>query len=675
MTEIEKYLKYKIKYENLKYDINFQSIDSILDNLGYYYNIIKKQYEIHSGGGNDLKNNKLNDKKYYKKYKNLIKSSAKSINYYKNMIQLQISNQTKLNNYYSNLVRVLRSQRNSLATGLHVLGNDFKNEKDKINMLETMINGLEKYIQSSKTIEVDLKKIKLSGGAFLSADEFETKILEDMSQLSQHIETIDKDKIFLESKIKNLHDRMKNIVVTNDVLFKIKAEIEWLVNQLENAGEGEKIAPKDFEGTYLKIQELISRAKEQGKITEQMSEYIHKLEEYAAYLLNFIKSNEKTIGSIDLSKIPIKDSSRIDRQKEEDVLKTKLLGGSNFKKLLRGGTFEEEYFKRSNNMIEKLNNIIGKSLDNINLESSKITESLQDDTKRKDKNFPIYFGKISTLFGLIQKLDYILNNIKTAYTYLQNNFDILKHDDTTNDLIAKWKDIFSAKKTNFYTRLLEDTIYSNTGLVKFEDFIKQKLNNFITIKIDIDTTFSIDNELNNTTTTTIIDNLLKNIDNTVIAMDHIYFIVLNLCVVFLKSQISSGVTGLENTLDSIEKTILEKKDNLLKSSLLNSSTVYSILYGNDQTAGAGEISFPTEPMQALSLDQIQMYLDLFTALTKNTLSNTDQTVDPIKLTSNSQIDKTIELSKTMNMLYDKLNERLGSKDLLTAQKEDLRTIG
>jgi hypothetical protein len=100
MTEIEKYLKYKIKYENLKYDINFKSIDSILDNLGYYYNIIKKQYEIHSGGGNDLRDNKLNDKKYYKKYKNLIKSSAKSINYYKNIFKREFEQSFNINKLF-----------------------------------------------------------------------------------------------------------------------------------------------------------------------------------------------------------------------------------------------------------------------------------------------------------------------------------------------------------------------------------------------------------------------------------------------------------------------------------------------------------------------------------------------------------------------------------------------
>ena len=55
----------------------------------------------------------------------------------------------KINNYYQNLIGILKSQRDKLATGYQLLGNDFKNEKEKISMLETMITGLEKYVKSS----------------------------------------------------------------------------------------------------------------------------------------------------------------------------------------------------------------------------------------------------------------------------------------------------------------------------------------------------------------------------------------------------------------------------------------------------------------------------------------------------------------------------------------------
>ena len=179
-----------------KNNISFKSIDSILINLCSYYNIIKKQYELDLTGGknkNSIDKDSNNKKKYYKKYKNLIKSSAKSINSYKNMIQIQMSKQIKLNNYYGNLIGTLKLQRDNLASGFQILGNDFKNKKEKINMLETMINGLEKYIQSSKTIEIDIKKIQRGGMPF---DDFQRQVLLDMTDLSEHISSINTDKIF-----------------------------------------------------------------------------------------------------------------------------------------------------------------------------------------------------------------------------------------------------------------------------------------------------------------------------------------------------------------------------------------------------------------------------------------------------------------------------------------------
>jgi hypothetical protein len=244
LTFKNKYLTYKNKYVNLKTNINLYPIDLILENLGSYYKIVKKQYEEHLGGGNNHESStdtpKLrtsNEKKYYKKYKNLIKSSAQSINYYKNLIQLQMSNQMRLNNYYQNLVGILRTQRDKIATGYQMLGNDIKNEKEKISMLETMITGLEKYVQSSKDLDISVKKITLKGGA-MGYDQFNDLVLTDMTNLAVHIEGIDQDKHFLEDKINELHKRMNNIVSQNEQLFKIKAEIEWVVNQMENVEDG-----------------------------------------------------------------------------------------------------------------------------------------------------------------------------------------------------------------------------------------------------------------------------------------------------------------------------------------------------------------------------------------------------------------------------------------------------
>ena len=278
-----------------------------------YYKIIKNQYELYSEDGGKNYNDSSSDnfkpktkgeKKYYKKYKNLIKSSALSINYYKNFVQLQIFNQTQINNYYQNIIGILKFQRDKLASGYVSIGNDIKNERDKISMLETMINGLEKFVQSGKDLEINVKKINLIGGAAMGYDQFKDNILDNMNTLSDHIINIDEDKKFLETKISDLHNRMSKIITQNDNLFKIKAEVEWIVNQMNNVEDDtSKVEPQDFNELYGKIKNMIDTAKTKGSINQPISEYIHKLEEYASYLENFIRTNNIAINSINTEKL------------------------------------------------------------------------------------------------------------------------------------------------------------------------------------------------------------------------------------------------------------------------------------------------------------------------------------------------------------------------------------
>ena len=160
MGKIEKYIKYKNKYLNLKNTLNFYPIDLVLNNLGSYYKIIKKQYELHSGGGHnettsdDTRPKTRKEKKYYQKYKNLIKSSALSINYYKNMVQIQISNQARLNNYFQNMIRILKFQRDKLVSGYNLRGNDIKKEEGKIGEFRNDIKNEEEKIGVVKKVSM-----------------------------------------------------------------------------------------------------------------------------------------------------------------------------------------------------------------------------------------------------------------------------------------------------------------------------------------------------------------------------------------------------------------------------------------------------------------------------------------------------------------------------------------
>lgn len=647
-----------------KNNISFKSIDSILINLCSYYNIIKKQYELDltvgknkdlTGGKNKDSNNQ---KKYYKKYKNLIKSSAKSINYYKNMIQLQISKQIKLNNYYGNLIGTLKLQRDNLASGFQILGNDFKNKKEKINMLETMINGLEKYIQSSKTIEIDLSQVhnKQKGG--MHFDEFQAQVLNDMTGLADHISSINNDKTFLESKIKNLHDRMKNIVVQNDLLFKIKSEVEWMVNQLENSneGEGEKVIPQDFTDLYKNIHAMIEKAKVEGNKSDiATAEYIHQLENHAHTLATFLKDNNKLLKSTTTDNIELKDKSVANKLVIETEI-NKSINKQNITPINQnitaqgGGSFKDIYYEKQNIMIKKLQNTIQMPFVNIEINSDIIIESLNNDKETLD--FPMYFGKIVNMVGLIIKLENILNDLNKVYEYLSYNPNVLKYNEKTNDFISYWKEIFGKKKTDFYDRLLKYNIYYENQEITFEEALKNLKYTKIIINID-------DIKTN-------IDTVLEKLNNTIIGMDHIFFLIINLSLVFLNEEKErKNNNDNDNSISSIENIIKEKKDNLTKSALLNSSDVYSNLYieslpDSAQLGGNNILIIPETPLEEISEDKISLYLHLFVELTKNNLTQSE--VKPLNLTNEIQIDKTIELTKSMNSLYEKILTKLGVKD-------------
>jgi hypothetical protein len=856
MNEIEKYLKYKNKYMNLKKNINFYPIDLVLDNLGAYYKIIKQQYELHSGGGTHQESTtdssvpKNSDKKYYKKYKNLITSSAQSIGYYKNLIQLQMSNQMKLNNYYQNLVGVLKSQRDRLATGYQVLGNDFKNEKEKISMLETMITGLEKYVQSSKDLDINVKKITLKGGGAMSYDQFQDMIMTDMTELSNHIQGIDDDKNFLEGKITELHKRMNDIVTQNEQLFKIKAEVEWIVNQMENVDDGaDKAGQQEFDDLYNKIKGMIDTAKSKGTISKNISDYVHKLEEYASYLENFIKTNDKTLGSIKLEKrAPINDAvvekkgkednlktvasaltelkvgpvavvedvaaiaqkaddeykaketeinekqkaydakkkavnakqkaydekygeleptyvaamgevtkkqtaldkaaankkagaqsaldsaqGKADKIKGENVIKGKpekdaldtekealdkddsalnadksalvilkdaadaakakltapldqtstntgtatgaagtapltgsklvnnQLGGSNFAKLIGGGSFIDEYNKRSESMIEKLKKLFENQLTNVEIENSVfILDSLGD---KSDKKFPVFFGKLATMSGLLIKLDTMLNDYNKLYEYLKNNPSLLRHDASGGyDLVELWKDIFKAKKTEYYTeKLLKFDIYfynylnSTDKTITLEDALRNLPKADETSKITIKIA-DIDDVKNN------IDSILTNLDNTVISVDHLIFFIENMVLTFIQGTKELGSESekkeKEDSIKSLELRIQQRRDRLLKSAFVNTSAVYSVLYG--QTGGGLEIVLPNEPLPYVEAADKNIFLELFRLYSSSILVPSEKS--PMTVTNQKQIERTIQLTYMMMALYDKINLKLGSTD-------------
>ena len=202
------------------------------------------------------------------------------------------------------------------------LGKNVKNSKEKISMLETMIDGLENQMKTSVSLENIVNKIVLKGGG-PTYDVFQMEILNEMNGLNKHMKSIDDDKNFIEEKIKELHSRMKKVVVDGEKFFKIKTEIDWIVKELENKESVEIMETQDYGDLLDKVKNAIKSATDKGNISDDIAKYIHTLEEYASYLENFIKSNNIVLNTIDSGKVPVRE----EKERLDTELQNKMLGG------------------------------------------------------------------------------------------------------------------------------------------------------------------------------------------------------------------------------------------------------------------------------------------------------------------------------------------------------------
>lgn len=652
--------KYKIQKINLQ--ISFDKVDRIIDFFRNLRNDVKSIYNQQGG-----KNTSNKDDKYYKKYKKLLKTSEYSIKYYKNFAQEQINRQMQLNQYYTNLINVLNVQREYLLNEYLKLGKNVKNNKEKINMLETMIDGIEKYMKTPIEFENVVNKIILKGGD-MDFNTFSAAIGHDVDLLEKEMLIIKNDKNFVETKIVDLHKRMKDIVEENENLFKIKTEIDWLVKELEYKEDAEIMEAQDFQTLYDKLKTTIDAAQKGSKINEKVASYMHKLEEYASYLENFIKSNKKTIDTIDTQKKP---------SLEEHIknAKDKLIGGK-----MKGGDLAEAYNKILTNNIGNIEsyfrpdkwsffNLNSNLNDNtlktiqtkIEFNSAKIINLDNDNFQRV---IPDFYRQLVTIAQQLELLNKILNNFNLMYNYIGDYKTSLKHDETLEDrnFIKLWNKIFVKKNTDYYNnQILKYKIYffGNKDIL-FEDVLKNLViddrdkNNF-----NIEFIFNTSPQNNN-------EDIIKKIDATIVCMDILYFLLLNF--IFCISKMYDGISYIN--LDEWEKYILQKEKMLIRTGTLVSFEDFDKIYQAEKILVGGDI-FEDVEGKTLNSDIVidnEILLSFLASYTANliqlNITSTDASAKKEdKKVSNKvnleQMNKLNELAKMLNRLDDKIKLKLG----------------
>ena len=503
--------KKKYKIQNEEDNLNFNLIDNLINNLDNYYEVLDQL----TGGG---KNKTTRDDKYLNKYKNLIKSSKNSIKYYKNLAEEQIKNQLHTNQYFSNLIYVLKTQRDYLFNEYISLGKNVKNSKEKIGMLETMINGLEKHMKSSVSLENIVNKIVLKGGGPITYQVFEVEILEQIQGLNSHMTDIDTDKKFIETKIRELHTRMKNVIDNDEKLFVLKTKIDWIVKELENKETIEIMETQDYGELLEKVKTAILSAKSKGNTSDDIVKYIHALEEYSSYLENFIKSNDIVLNTMDTSKKAVQES-KIKLDKE---LQTKMLGGGDIQKQYGAGNFEDTYnalfSTKITSLLDKVTNLNNLDISEL---KSKILLSVDKYKILKSENF----GKLVTIIQLLKQLNFVIGEYKKVYGYLANNKQFIVHNNTkeNSNMIEIWKNIFMKKNTDYYNEqiLKLDIIYFNGEEPTMEFALKNLIFTDRVLKIK-ETHYSTNIDLSDVED---MDKFIQLINNTLVVFDHLLFFI------------------------------------------------------------------------------------------------------------------------------------------------------
>jgi len=664
--------KYKIFN---KEHISFNRIDNVINNLHNYYNIIKQI--IHQGGGQYNKK----DDKYFAKYKKLIKSSERSIKYYKNFAQEQISKQMQLNQYYTNLVYMLNTQKEYLLNEYLKLGKNVKNNKEKISMLETMIDGIEKYMKTPVEFENVINKIVLKGGD-MDFNVFESNITHELDDLESHMNDIKDDKKFVETKIVDLHKRMQKIVEEHENLFKIKTEIDWIVKELEFKEEVNIMEAQNFDELHSKLKTMIDKAKGGSSISSKLADYVHKLEEYATYLENFIKSNEKTINTIDSNKKPAIENHYNETEQEQDDLKThQVLTGGN----LFGGKLRDDYNKKLDGMLTNIldkfdtqyftkievKDYLDKAEINKVLHFSNYEHDLEKSSFSQTKPSDLY-RQIVTIIGQLAQLDNVVKDYDILYRLLENNEELLKYDESSeNNIINTWNKIFEKKNTDFYNNqiLKYKIFFYNPDIKTFEDALKNLKKNVPANKLTINIILNYIDTVSN-------EALITKIDETIVAMDHLVFFLLNFILGLLKLYKDTlpvaGAADYDEAIKNLEVYIPQKQKLLLRTGILTTHNIYSKLYDNSNTNLKGgklpdniEKIIPIININQVDKDILYSFISSSSAnLLQSSVISKDDTVKKEEKTvltkvNLEQMNKLSTLANMLDRLNDKINLKLG----------------
>jgi len=222
-----------------------QNINKTIYNLDFHlWNILAKKSTLQGGSEKTV----VMSENKYNKMKSFIKSAKNAIIYYRDIAQNYHNSYNIIFLNYMYLLEILKNHKNYLSekqSQYSKLSKDYANGRDKISMLETMINNIDKLVKKTTNLDVEIKNkideknidiktsatfnnenpvklfekkfslspdsvknggtnfnIKMYGGAEMDFDEFQKKITEDLEILDKESKEMEDD---LKKKNKKKH--------------------------------------------------------------------------------------------------------------------------------------------------------------------------------------------------------------------------------------------------------------------------------------------------------------------------------------------------------------------------------------------------------------------------------------------------------------------------------------
>ena len=435
-----------------------KKFENLINELNSYNKIVKKTYQ--NGGTSDFTNVS----------KDVLDETVKRAIIYKQIADKHINSLENIYDMYDGVTLKLENVKNNIKKiNRDVLDSEIiNNNLIKLNI----IDGLSNTIQESKKkqqikdasksnnvtkVSYDLYRV---GGAGATQGDV-ASLISEMNTIDSKADDNNKSFVFVTDKMKSMQERMAKIVDDANGIYKLRSEIEWLVNKLEELGEDSDKKEVEINLDALKkvVESIKTKMSESEQKYDGVATYVSGLEKYISTMEAFLASSKQTISGLSNANVT-----------EKDAVMTAMVGGARKKRQYGGDNIESKY---NAIMKTKTDDLVRRQFYN-NTTPSNINDS--------------------ELYGQYVALAIMYDNCAKVKIEIVDK--ILTIVNTTNiDAFEKiWNITFSKKKTDFYTNLFtanKSTIptlatYTNVsgGSTSDDDIIKniieqkQKLSNY-----------------------------------------------------------------------------------------------------------------------------------------------------------------------------------------------------